>query len=183
MKIAIYETVHLDWIFPYCEWFAQRNDDVYFLANISFEKDIREALGPRFAKFNWHFMDPESSRYQFMLTLYRFFRSQPFDGIILNSVETRQLFLALALRRVETPILLNVHDVNNFFLSAPSLSMRRLVRYWGKKVLHQKAAGFIVNAASMKEYIDASNITSKKCIGFHLLFKRHIVHNSAKRIL
>jgi hypothetical protein len=162
MKIAIYETVHLDWILPYCEWFEHRNDDVYFLANISFEKDIQEALGPRFAKFRWQFMDPEIGRDQFVLTLQRFFRSQSFDGIILNSVETRQIFVALALRFITTSIFINVHDLNNFFYASAGFSARSWSRFFGKAYLKKRAKAFIVNAASMKHYIESEKLTTKK---------------------
>ncbi|MES2881404.1 MAG: hypothetical protein V4676_04590, partial [Bacteroidota bacterium] len=161
MKLAIYETVHLDWVLPYCEMFLLRSDEVYFLTNISFEKDIRATLGSSFSKFHWEFMDTEMSQTDFYKTLQRFFTLGEYDGIILNSVEARHLFVAMAVRQISSPIFINVHDVNNFFRPTWQFALRPLSRTVGKKLLLKKASGYITNAEAMRDFMVSEQISTR----------------------
>ena len=160
MKLAIYETVHLDWVLPYCELFLLRNEEVYFLTNISFEKDIKETLGDRFHRFKWTFLDTEIGPFAFYKELKRFFSAQIYKGIILNSIEARHLIVAAAIRNSPMTFI-NVHDINNYFKPAFALQLRQNIRSIGKKWLHQKADGYIINAEAMKDFITKNKLSKK----------------------
>ncbi len=44
MKIAIYETVHLDWIIPYAELLAEEDLFVSFITSTMFKNDLENIL-------------------------------------------------------------------------------------------------------------------------------------------
>jgi len=162
MKIAIYETVHLDWVIPLCELFSVRSDEVSFFTNVSFEKDIKEALKENYKLFHWRYVDPEVRLLPHLQQLKAFLNSDRFDYIILNSVESRHLLVYAAILPKRNPkIFINLHDVNNFFNAHYSFKFRALIKKAGKELLKTKAAGFIVNAKAMKAYIESNKLTSK----------------------
>jgi hypothetical protein len=162
MRIAIYETVHLDWVLPLCELFSMRKDEVYIFTNRAFANDLKESLQDKFSLFHWVFTDPAQSRTHFWKLLKSFFRKATFDIILLNSVDSRHLLLYRAvLQQRKAKVLINIHDIHNFFKPQYKLHWRTLARTAGKKALRTRSSAFIVNAFRMKQYIEKEKLTSK----------------------
>ncbi|HEX6333432.1 MAG TPA: glycosyltransferase [Flavisolibacter sp.] len=162
MKIAIYETVHLDWVLPLCELFGRRSDEVSIFTNIDFREDIEAVQKHQFNRFTWHFADPEAGVRTFYRQLRQFFTTDRFDVILLNSVDARHLVVYAALRnQTRAKVLINIHDIRNFFMHPFRPELRSLIRSAGKKILQQRADGFLVNARAMKEYMEAHQLTKK----------------------
>lgn len=161
MKIAIYEPIHLDWVLPYCEFFSHLSHDVSFFTSDAFEADLKTVLGANYSRFTFYYFRLDESRHVFRHKIKHFFLSQSWDVIILNSIDFRHLLLFEAIRSGTATVLINVHDINNFFRSPLSPHPRKLVRTIGKRLLLKKAGGFIVNANAMRDYILSNQLTTK----------------------
>lgn len=162
MKIAIYETVHLDWVIPLCELFSLRSDKVSFFTNILFEQDIKEALKEKYKLFKWVYIDTNTPSLPYFKQVSKFFNSDHYHCIILNSVDCKHLLIFAAIfHKAKCKVLMNIHDVNNFFNASYSFNLRTCIRKAGKDLLHLKADGFIVNAKAMKDYITLKKLTKK----------------------
>lgn len=162
MKIAIYETVHLDWVIPYAELMAQEDVTVSFITSLMFKDDLENILAEKNPRFTWHFLDPASGFIAFSKKLHSIFKSNDFDLLVLNSADSRLLILFMVLRlNKPKKILINLHDINNFFKIKLSLSFKKNIRSMGKKSLMLLTDGYIVNAETMKRYILKNKLTPK----------------------
>lgn len=161
MKIAIYEPIHLDWVLPYCAFFTHLPHEVSFFTSATFESDLTTVLGTNYSRFTFYYFSLEEGRQVFRQKIKQFFSTQSWDVIVLNSIDFRHLLLFEAIRSSTATVLLNVHDINNFFCSPLSLHPKKLVRTIGKRLLRKRASGFIVNASAMKEYILSHQLTTK----------------------
>lgn len=162
MKIAIYETVHLDLVIPYADLLAEEDLDISFITSGFFKKDLENILAQKNCPFTWHFIDPGETIFKFTKKIRSVFKNNHYDVVILNSIDSRHLiiFMILALSKPGR-VLINLHDINNFFKIKPLLSIRANIRAAGKKLLMRLTDGFIVNAEAMKEYMLKNNLTSK----------------------
>jgi glycosyltransferase involved in cell wall biosynthesis len=162
MKVAIYETVHLDWIIPYAELLSEEDISVSFITSASFKDDLQVILAEKNPGYTWYFIDSGGGYMAFFKKIYSVLNSVDYDVVILNSVDSRLLilFMILVLSRPQR-ILVNLHDINNFFKIKPSRKIRTNVRSIGKKLLMLLADGYIVNAATMREYILKNQFTKK----------------------
>ncbi|HLL43481.1 MAG TPA: hypothetical protein VK369_10100 [Segetibacter sp.] len=162
MKIAIYETVHLDWIIPYAELLAEEDISVSFITSATFKHDLESILAQKNSWYTWHFLDPDDRYNEFSLKIYSVLKSNHYDLVILNSIDSRLLILFMILMITKPGrILVNLHDINNFFKTNPSLNIRTNIRSIGKKLLMLLTDGYIVNAESMKEYMIKNHLTKK----------------------
>lgn len=161
MKIAIYETIHLDWVLPLCELFCLRQDEIWFLTNAAFEKTLIDVLQHQYTRFNWHYISADAPVLLHWKKMNAFFSITSFDCIILNSVEARHLLVYTALRKQNNRVLVNVHDVNNFFKPSFGPGFRQMIKTAGKKLLAKRADAFVVNAKFMKDYIELHNLSTK----------------------
>jgi glycosyltransferase involved in cell wall biosynthesis len=162
MKIAIYETVHLDWIIPYAELLAGEDISVSFITSATFKHDLESILAQKNPWYTWHFLDPDDRYNEFSQKIYSVLKSNNYDLVILNSIDSRLLILFMILMITKPGrILVNLHDINNFFKTNPSLNIRTNIRSIGKKLLMLLTDGYIVNAESMKEYMIKNHLTKK----------------------
>lgn len=162
MKIAIYETVHLDWIIPYAELLAEEDMSVSFMTSAMFKNDLENILAQKNPRYTWHFLDPNDPYNEFSKKIYSVLKSNHYDLVILNSIDSRLLILFMILMLSKPGrILVNLHDINNFFKIKPSLSIRTNIRSFGKKLLMLLTDGYIVNAETMKGYMIKNKLTQK----------------------
>ncbi len=162
MKIAIYESVHLDWIIPYAELLAEEDISVSFITSATFKDDLGNILALKNPRYTWHFLDPDDTYSQFSKRIYSVLKSTHYDLVILNSIDSRLLILFMILMLSKPGrILVNLHDINNFFKLKLSLSVRTNIRSIGKKLLMLITNGYIVNAESMKGYMIKHQLTLK----------------------
>lgn len=171
MKVAIYETVHLECILTYCELFQIRQDDIHFLTNLDFKSDIKEALGQNYNDFKWTFIPSQINIYAFYKKLHSFFNHK-FDCIILNTVDSKHLILYLILKRKKSKIVLNLHDINNFFRVSYSIDLKKTIRILGKRLLRHKIDLFTVATENMKDYLVAKKFTTKPILALPLVVSR-----------
>ncbi len=162
MKIAIYETVHLDWIIPYAELLAEEDVSVNFITSAMFKNDLESILAQKKLRFTWHFLDPDDTHIDFFKNIHSALKRNHYDLVIFNSIDSRLLIIFIILMLSKPGrILVNLHDINNFFKVKPSLSIRTNIRSIGKKLLMLLADGYIVNAENMKWYMIKNRLTKK----------------------
>lgn len=161
MKIAIYEPIHLECIFPYCEMLSHRGDQVSICTSAAFKNDLQVVLGEQYAAFEFSFLDMSESRRLFWQKINSFFHSSAFDLIILNSIDFRHLMIYKALQKQEACIVVTLHDINNFFKPKYSWRPKTILRSLGKILLAKKADAFFVYAKAMQEYILSKQYTTK----------------------
>lgn len=162
MEIAIYEIIHLDWIIPIARLLEDDNYNVTFYVSSGFEHTLKKALPQSYHKYTWVHVQPEASVLSFYKSFSQVFSKPTWDIILLNSVDSRHLFIYFSLlKNKKTKILLNVHDVNNFFKPQISFQYRKILRKIGKRLLNKIIDGFVVNANEMKKYIEDQALTKK----------------------
>jgi hypothetical protein len=138
MKVAIYETVHLDWILPLSELFKLRSDEVSFFTNPAFEIDIKDALKNDYHQFQWFYAKRNTNRLAYFRDILNFFNFRSFDYIILNSVDSRHLLLYAAILKQQGKVFINIHDVNSFFSVLRTSGIKPFLKNTGKKLLHSR---------------------------------------------
>jgi hypothetical protein len=162
MKIVIYETIHLDLIIPYAEILADENITVSFITSSIFKNDLKNILTSENPRYTWHFIDPEVRFFEFFKKIRAFFKNYHCDLLILNSIDSRHIIMFMILLLSKPgKILLNLHDINNYFKIRRSLDIRINVRSIGKKLLLLLTDGYIVNAKAMKAYMLKNSFTRK----------------------
>lgn len=162
MKVAIYDTVHLDWIIPYAELLAEEDMTITFITSAAFKNDLENIVTQKNSRYRWYFTNPNAGLIESSKKLYSVLKNNRYDLLILNSLDSRHLliFLNLVLFKPKR-ILVNLHDVNNFFKIKPALSIRKNIRSIGKKLIMSLTDGYIVNAEAMKAYITENSFTRK----------------------
>jgi len=164
MKIAIYETVHLDWVIPLAVFLKESPYSITFFVHRKMKEDIENSLnGDTLAKYNWIYPDD-----QHILSLYKFLDHhisiQHYDLLWLNTNDNKHItFALLKFKYKKMRLLINIHEINNFFKPRLSMNIKRLVRYISKKVLSKAADAYILNADKMKQNIEEQKLTRKPC--------------------
>lgn len=162
MKIAIYETVHLDWVIPYAQLLAEEDLSIHFIISSEFKNDLENIIAQKNLKYTWHFLNPDVSPGKFSKQIFSIFKSNNYDLVVLNSVDSRHLIISIILMFFKPArILVNLHDIHNFFKIKRSISIRTNIRAVGKKSLMLLTDGYIVNAEAMKTYMIKKQFTQK----------------------
>lgn len=163
LKIAIYDTVHLDLIIPYAQLLAEEEFTVCFITSADFKDELESILARKNSRYTWYFLNPNDSIRTFSISIFLIFKSRQYDLVILNSIDSRHLIIYTILKLFRPrKILLNLHDINNFFKTKWSVSIRTNIRSAGKKLLMLLTDGYIVNMEAMKNYIAANHFTKKQ---------------------
>ena len=164
MKLAIYEAVHLECVIPLAELLKESPYSVTFFVHKKMQEDIENSLSrDNYAMYNWVYMEDQS-----ISSLYKSFNHhinlQQYDLLWLNTNDSRHIvFALLKLAHKKMKLLINVHEINNFFRPHVSLNIRHLVRSVSKKILSRYADAYILNADKMKENIEIHKLTLKPC--------------------
>lgn len=182
MKVAIYELIHFECIFPYIDLMQELNAEVTFIVSLSFAKELSNNFSFNNNKFKWHFIDNDSSLVLFQKELSSILRKDKYDLFILNSLDSRHIILYYLLKKFNPKkILLTLHDINNFFTASFGVKIKKNIRTLGKKLLHNLIDGFLVNTFLMKQYIEENKFTRKNV--YHLplvLYKSQFSENRNK---
>ncbi|MEP6747479.1 MAG: hypothetical protein ABJB86_07120 [Bacteroidota bacterium] len=164
MKIAIYETVHLECLLPLAECLKDSPYQITFFVNELMREDINTTLPVEcYLKFTWVYMQEVSilSFYKFLDKQFSLYR---FDLLWLNTIDSKHIvFALLGSKYKKMKLLINVHEINNFFRPHAGVNLKSLIRSSGKKILSHIAYAYLLNADKMKENIVALKLTKKNC--------------------
>jgi len=163
MKIAIYETVHIECAIPLAILLKGSGYSVTFYVHETMKTDIQHALTDHdYAGFEWVYLSDQP-----FFSLYRLLNGQinarQYDLFWLNTNDSKHLaFAALKLKYPRMKMAINVHEVNNFFRPRFTLYPKQVLRLISKKLLSTMADVFIVNTRQMKENIVRRSLTRKQ---------------------
>ena len=164
MKIAIYETVHIECAIPLAMLLKGSGYSISFYVHENMKTDIQNALTDHdYAGFEWFYLADQP-----FLALYRLLNRQinihRYDLFWLNTNDSKHLaFAALKFRYPNMNMAVNVHEINNFFRPRFTFHPKQVLRLISKKLLSKMADVFIVNTGKMKENIVHRSLTRKPC--------------------
>ncbi|MBC7849256.1 MAG: hypothetical protein H7Y31_05950, partial [Chitinophagaceae bacterium] len=154
MKIAIFETAHFEGAYPVIRLFDDGQNDIMICTNEQCYRQFLFLFGDDINRFSWVIQTEDESIPQFIDRVVRTVRDRSFEFLYLNTIDNNHLFYARALARIPTVRkLLTLHDINTHFHPRPSLSIRRLVRIFGKMELLKQINEFNVVAMPMQSFL------------------------------
>jgi glycosyltransferase involved in cell wall biosynthesis len=150
MKIAIFETEHFEVTHTLIRLFDQPGNQLTVFVYEKSYHQLQFLFKEDMSKYNWIIKTGNESRYRFMRRLYKTAKKEQYDLLYLNTIaDNHILYGALVLLLKKIRIVMTIHDINGFFTYIPSLNIKRLLRYTGKRMLVKYVNEFNVIAASM----------------------------------
>ncbi|MEP7279776.1 MAG: hypothetical protein ABI813_14090 [Bacteroidota bacterium] len=164
MKIAIYETVHIELVIPLARLLKDSPHSITFWVHEKMKADIESSLHPtELSVHTWIYLP--NLRINALYTLLNGqCKIQHFDLLWLNTIDSRHMvFAVLRFTYKKTRMLINIHEINNFFRPALQANIKQLIRAVSKKVLSVAADGYLLSTGKMKENIEVNKLTRKPC--------------------
>ncbi len=154
MNIAIFETEHFEMIYPLVQLFDPEKNNIVVFTNLQCYHQLPDTLKEKKSHCQWVFTDTAETKLHFIYRIYKEVKLRRIELLMLNTINNNFIFYALlALLVHKVRIVAGIHDVNTFFSYKPSLSIRRLVRYVGKRCLINIVQEFNVISLTMAGYL------------------------------
>lgn len=163
MNIAIIEKGHFEVAYTVISLFDKgRNNITVFVEGESY-RQLQLMLPEKTSHYTWVVKEKDETNRQFISRIFRFLEQQSFDLIYLNTIDDNFILYAYYLEKLKNKnTVLTLHDINGFFDYKPSLSIRRLVRYIGKRRLLKIIPAFNVLSETLTARLRSSLPSSKK---------------------
>lgn len=163
MKIAIFETGHFEVANTLVRLFDNSSNTITLFVYKSAYEQLQFLLKDRFSHYNWIVKEDNESARQFIYRMYKAAKKEKFDLLYLDTVADNFIFYALFVKLLgRTRTVVTIHDINGHFTYKPSLSIKRLFRFIGKRMLVRNVKEFNVIAAAMANQLKQKLPPGKK---------------------
>lgn len=154
MNIAIFETEHFEMIYPLVQLFDPEKNNIVVFTDTLCYRQLPDSFNERMDQCQWVITGTNETKYHFIYRMYKEVKKRNVECLILNTINNNFIFYALlALMLQNVRIVAGIHDVNTFFNYKPAMSLRRLVRYLGKRCLIRIIEEFNVISLTMTIYL------------------------------
>ena len=163
MNIAIIDNYHFEVTYTLICLFDNGKNKITVFVHSAAYKQLQYLLAEKETKYHWVVKeDPETNR-DFIHRLFRYINHNQFDLLYFNTIEDNFIHYAYYLRQLKkSSTILTLHDINGFFRYQSSLSIRRLVRYIGKRRLINIIPAFNVLSETLTSHLRSCIPPSKK---------------------
>jgi hypothetical protein len=163
MNIAIIEKGHFEVAYTLISLFDNGHNNITVLVEENSYQQLQLMLAEKANHYTWVIKEKNESNRRFIYRIFYFLQQHSFDLIYFNTIEDNFIVYAYYLQRLKTKkIVLTLHDINGFFHYQPSLSIRRMVRYIGKKRLLKIIPSFNVLSETLETRLRSGLQASKK---------------------
>lgn len=136
MNIAVIEKGHFEVAYTLLSLFDNGQNNITVFVEEESYRQLQLMLPEKISYYNWVIKGKNETNRRFISRIFLFLQQQHFDLIYFNTIEDNFIVYAYYLQRFKNKkTILTLHDINGFFHYQPSLNIRRLVRYIGKKRL------------------------------------------------
>lgn len=154
MQIGIFESDHFEGAYPVIKLFDNGQNEITIFTYEKCLLQFKHLFTDNIEKYNWVVKEPSESKYHFIYRIYKTSCQKKFDILYLNTIGDNHLFYAIMISRLQNMrIITTLHDINSYFSYQPALSLRRWVRYLGKRRLIKTVNEFNVVSSTMVEYL------------------------------
>lgn len=154
MRVGIFETEHFEGAYPIIRLFDNGKNEITIFTYETSYRQFRFLFGDQIDRYHWIVKGSEETRYHFMLRIYRETRSRKIGLLYMNTITDNHLFYALLIFFLhQTRIIATLHNINAYFMFKPAFSLRRWVRYIGKRSFIKTVKEFNVVADTMVSYL------------------------------
>lgn len=135
MKIAIIEKGHFEVAYTLIQLFDTGDNKLtIFIDKLSYEQ-LKYLLHSKINRYKWIIQDEEPNR-KFIKLIFSTIRNEKYDLLYFDTIADNFIQYAWYIRQLEQQkIILTLHDIKGFFIYSPSLSIRKNIRFLGKRQL------------------------------------------------
>jgi len=144
MKIAIIEKGHFEVAYTLIRLFDNDSNRLtIFIDEPSYEQLI-QLLREKSGRYKWVVQKKDSNR-EFIKLMFSQISNTGFDLVYFNTIADNFIHYAWHIRKLgHKNIIMTLHDIRGFFHYAPSLSIRKAIRFAGKRKLIKAIPAFNV---------------------------------------
>jgi len=145
MRIGIFETDHYEVSSTLIKLFDNGKNDITVFAYPQSWRQFRFLFPHRQGSYHWVIKEEKEPWWKFMVRIYKETRRRKLELLYLNTVTQHHLPYALLIKMLPgVRVIVTIHDSNGYFQWKPAWSVRRLVRYIGKRLLVRTVKEFNV---------------------------------------
>lgn len=154
MKIGIVETEHFEVGYTAIKLFDNGKNEITVFTHESSYRQFQYLFGQDIDHYNWIVRNEKTPEYKFINIIYKELRKRDITLLYLNTISSNFiLYAAMISLFKEIRVVLTIHDINGYFNFRPALSIRRLVRFIGKRWLIHQVMEFNVISSTMVDYL------------------------------
>jgi len=163
MNVAIIDNYHFEVTYTLVSLFDNKENKVTIFVHREAYQQLLLMLPGKEGRYTWIIKEEKQTNRAFVGDVFYHLRQHTFDLLYFNTIEDNFILYAAQLRHIKnTKMILTLHDINGFFQYQPSLSLRRLVRYFGKKKLRKIIPSFNVLSETLVHTLQSRLPASKK---------------------
>jgi hypothetical protein len=178
MKIGIFETEHFEGAYPVIKLFDNGLNDITIFTYDHSYRQFQYLFGDELNKHTWIIKASSVSKAKFIREMYTEVKQNEIEVMYFNTISNNFILYAFAIALLkQVRVIVTLHNVNNFFHLKPALTLRRWVRFFGKRLLLKTVKEFNVVSSTMVDYLK-SKLPSYKyvhCVP-GAIFEEHAVN-------
>jgi hypothetical protein len=162
MNIGIFETEHFEAAYPVIKLF-DNNNTITIFAYQSAYRQLQYLLHSQVDNYSWVIKPEGTSKYSFIYAMFREVKKRKITVLYLDTITNNFIVYALMIFLLpNVRVIVTIHNINSFFNYKRSLSLRRLVRFIGRKILLSVVKEFNVISWTMMSYLEKRLAAGKK---------------------
>lgn len=185
MKIGIFETDHFEGAYPVIKLFDNGHNEITIFTYDHSYRQFQYLFGDQLDRYTWIIKEASVSKVKFIRKVYTEAKRNKIELIYFNTISNNFIFYALAIALLKKiRVIVTLHDINGYFQFKPAPSIRRCVRFLGKRLLVMTVKEFNVVSSTMVDYLK-NKLPSYKyvhCIP-GAVFENHFVYNTSPAIV
>lgn len=163
MQIGIFETEHFEGAYPVIRLFDDGHNRITIFTYQQAYRQFKHLFAEDMHRYEWVVRGDDESKYQFIRRIYRETKQRKIGLLYMNTVTNNFIFYAWLVRLLKgIRVVVTLHDINNYFHFTPAVSLRRWIRYIGKRSLVKSVREFNVVSETMVPYLESKLPASKK---------------------
>lgn len=150
-QIAIIESGHFEVAHTLLRLFDNGHNHLTVFIDAPSYKQLQFLFGENINRYNWIIRPESDSNREFISRIFSYLQTQSFDLVCFSTINDNFILYASGIKKLKAKTSMIVHDINSYFNWKPALSLRRLVRYIGKRSLIRQTGSFIVLGEQLAE--------------------------------
>jgi len=162
MNIAIIEKGHFEVAYTLISLFDNGDNRITVFVDQSSYDHLAWLLKDKAARYIWIIQKSETNR-DFIQEMFTYIRQHPFDLLYFDTIADNFIHYAWHIRKLkQEKIIMTLHDINGFFHYRPSWSIRKIIRYIGKRRLIRLIPAFNVLSETLIPHLKQKLFPGKK---------------------
>ncbi|MEO5561858.1 MAG: hypothetical protein ABIR18_00460 [Chitinophagaceae bacterium] len=155
MKIAIIEKDHFEVAYTLICLFDNDKNDITVFAEKESYRQLQLMLKEKINRYTWVIKEENEANRSFITRIFQLLHNDSFDLLYFSTIDDNFIHYANHLQKTKAKLtVLTLHSINTIFHYKPSLSIRRLARYMGKRKLVKKVSAFNVLSQTMVKTLE-----------------------------